>query len=254
MTAQEEPSGFHEQLPPDVSELVAKAFEAMDETSFPGTTYREAFSLQENPSPARPDYWIRWEYAPDEWELFDRLDWSKALQSFLLAIGSAALLYIGIVGLFETTIVSSFSGSDALFPALFVPLMLLLPASLLLYFFAWLRFREARQRHFARQRGPHRITIGSPHLFDQDMWLAGEHFPIQELFTELRKVKLSSRPPLVLSLHRRLDIKGGRGTYRDIIYLLVPRGREDEASQLVERFRSETIGASKRKNVPAEPE
>ena len=31
MTAKEEPSWFHEQLPPEVRELVAKAFEAMDE-------------------------------------------------------------------------------------------------------------------------------------------------------------------------------------------------------------------------------
>ena len=38
MTAREEPSGFYEQLPPDISELVAKAFEAMDASSFPGTT------------------------------------------------------------------------------------------------------------------------------------------------------------------------------------------------------------------------
>src|SRR5690242_15658646 len=132
--------------------------------------------------------------------------------------------------------------------------MLLLPTSLLLYFFAWLRFREARQRHLARQRGPHRVTIGSPHLFDQDMWVAGEHLPLQELFIELLKVKISSRPPLVLSLHRRLKIKSGSGTWRDVIYLPVPRGHEDEARQLVERFRIETIGASKRTNIPAEPE
>jgi hypothetical protein len=79
MTANEEPSGFYEQLPPDVSGLVAKAFEAMDASSSPGTTYREVFSFQENPYPARSNYWIRWEYAPDEWELFDRLDWGKAL-------------------------------------------------------------------------------------------------------------------------------------------------------------------------------
>ena len=31
MTAKEEPSWFNEQLPPEVRELVAKAFEAMDE-------------------------------------------------------------------------------------------------------------------------------------------------------------------------------------------------------------------------------
>ncbi len=254
MTAREEPSGFYEQLPPDISELVAKAFEAMDASSFPGTTYREVFTPQENPSLARPNYWIRWEYAPDEWELFDRLDWRKALQRFLMAIGIATLLYISIVSLFEMALWSSLSDINLLFPALFVPLMLLLPASLLSYFFAWLCFREARQRHLARQSGPHRVTIGSPHLFDQDMWMAGEHIPLQELFIKLLKVELSSRPPLVLSLHRRLSIRTGSGTWRDTLYLPVPQGREDEASQLVERFRTETIGAGKKKYIPAEPE
>ena len=136
----------------------------------------------------------------------------------------------------------------------FVDFRFWLPAFLLLYFFTWLRLREAKTRHLARQHGPHRVTIGSPHLFDQDMWVASEHIPLQELFIELRKAELSFGPPLVLSLHRRLKIRGGNGTYRDVIYLLVPRGHEAEASQLVEHFRAETIGAWNRKNVPSEPE
>jgi hypothetical protein len=82
----------------------------------------------------------------------------------------------------------------------------------------------------------------------------GAHIPLQELFIKLLKVKLSSRPPLVLSLHRRHSIRSGSGTWRDTIYLLVPRGHEEEAGQLVERLRTETIGASKKKNVPAEPD
>jgi hypothetical protein len=82
MTAQEEPSGFYEQLPPDISELVAKAFEAMDENSFPSAAYREVFTFQGNPSQARPNYWIRWEYDSGEWQLFDRLDWGKACDAF----------------------------------------------------------------------------------------------------------------------------------------------------------------------------
>src|SRR5215469_11612414 len=256
MTAKEEPSRFDEQLPPHVSELVAKAFEAMDENSFTGTVYRETFPALGNwpRSPARPNYWIRWEYDTSEWKLFDRIDWGKAWHRFLLAIAVTALLYTGIVSLFEMALWSSSSDVNLLFPALFVSVMLLLPAFLLSYFFAWLRFREARKRHLARQSGPQRVTIGSPHLFDQDMWLAGVHIPLQELFIELRKVKLSSRPPLVLSLHRRNSLRSGSGAWRDTIYLLVPRGHEDEVGQLVERFRTETIGASKRKNVPAEPE
>src|SRR5690349_7311366 len=122
MTAKEEPSGFYEKLPPDISELVAKAFEAMDEDSFPGATYREVFTFQDNPSPARPNYWVRWEYDSGEWELFDRLDWRKALRRFLLAIGITLLLYIGIVSLFEMMSWSSLSAINLLFPALFIPL------------------------------------------------------------------------------------------------------------------------------------
>lgn len=254
MTAKEEPSWFDEQSPPDVRELVAKAFEAMDENSFTGTVYRETFPAQDNPSPARPNYWIRWEYDTGEWELFDRLDWGKAWHRLLLAIAITALLYTGIVSLFEMALWLSPSNTALLFPALFVPLLLLLPAFFISYFFAWLRFGEARKRHLARQSGPQRVTIGSPHLFDQDMWLAGVHFPLQELFIELLKVKVFSHRPLVLSLCRRHSLRSGSGTWRDTIYLLVPRGHEDEVGQLVERFRTETIGASKRHYAPAEPE
>src|ERR1700726_184157 len=111
MTAPEEPAWFDEEGPPAIRELFAKAFEAMDENSFTGTVYQGTVSSQVNVSlpspPAKPNYWIRWEYDTGEWELFDRLDWGKALRRFLLSISLTVVLYSIAVSLLEMAIWSS---------------------------------------------------------------------------------------------------------------------------------------------------
>ncbi len=203
----------------------------------------------------QPTFWARWEYSDSEWQLFDRLDWGRARRRCTLYLTAIAVLYLAGAGFFETLVLGSLAEQPGLLiPAIFIPLLLLLPIVFLVAFFVWLPVREAWRRRRARRHGPKRVTIGNPHLNDQEIWLAGTLFPLQELFVELRKVKLSSRPPFVLSIYRRHSIRTGSGTWRDATYLPVPQGREEEARRLVERFQMETIGASRRRIVPREPE
>ena len=65
-------------LPPEVKNLVDKAFESMEMGIFPGNVQMYAvdrpLTFWTTISP-RQNYWVRWEYSAEEWRQFDRLDW-----------------------------------------------------------------------------------------------------------------------------------------------------------------------------------
>ncbi len=113
-------------------------------------------------------------------------------------------------------------------------------------------FREARQRHIARLKGPRRVTIGNVSLLDQAIWQADLYVPLQEIFRHLLKVKMVENPPQLVLHRKRTRLR--QSGWRDTIHLLIPHGHEEEARQLVERFRIETIEARRKGFIPKEPQ
>lgn len=72
--------------------------------------------------------------------------------------------------------------------------------------------------------------------------------PLQELFLDLVKAELHFKPA-----HICLTSQNTQSRLSNTIRILVPRGREAEAVQLVERFRTETMAAKNTAHYSAEP-
>lgn len=212
---------------------------------------------------AKHDYWARWEYLPEDWERFDQLDWGSARRTFWLQIIVLLLIAVVVVSvlllLFNSTMqglspqeTSQFARGDTFFIGLALFLIAVLGGS---YVFqsGWLPLQEARKRHQARLSGPHRITIGKVSIFSQSLWLAGQHFPLQDISITLTDVKLTFEP-LALHLRRKHSrIASRTSRWYDTIRILLPSGHEQEASQLLARFQQETILSLRQKSAPAEP-
>ncbi len=204
-------------------------------------------------SATRPSHWARWEYTPEEWTRFDQLDWGGAKRRLLLFIVCAALPFLLILSFFLIIFFSvATTEPDALFPLLFVPGVLLFVLVIIGTAILGRGFREARRRHMARLSGSRRVTIGNVSLFDQAIWQADLYVPLQELLLDLVSVKMTENPPQLVFRRKHVGLR--QASWRDTIHLLIPHGHEDEARQLVERFRTETIGARRKGFTPKEPQ
>jgi hypothetical protein len=137
------------------------------------------------------------------------------------------------------------------------PLLVALVFALSLLFtfgFFWLYYfsgGDYRARHRARRKRdqPQRVTLSR-----DGVWLAGTHFPLGRV----EEVTMTSEPP-VLHFHRLFDVGGGSGTNWETrpLPLLVPRGHEEEAARLMQRYHRDVIEPRKqlleRINAPPEP-
>jgi hypothetical protein len=106
------------------------------------------------------DAWVHWEYSPEEWVLFDTIDWrSRHYTSLWLLVCLPSSLAFGYV-------LSRVAGSVAAVLA-FVFL------AILMFFFFWriVLLGDARQRHLARQNQaqPHRITFSQRGVYLRDL-------------------------------------------------------------------------------------
>jgi hypothetical protein len=226
----------------------------LDEPLFP--THQHA--------PAQQQYWARWEYSPEDWNHFERLDWTSAWHAFwrlivlwlLVSVVISADLVIVLNstmhGLAPTDTPNAFEVE--VFLVVFFIAVLASVGSSCIFLWGWLPAQEARQRHRARQVGPHRVTIGPVTVFSQSFWLAGQHFPLQDASVTLTRVTLSAEPPALhfRRRHGRTLTTRTSGWY-DTVRILLPSGHEQEVELLLQRFRQETMLASKQKSVPAEP-
>lgn len=191
--------------------------------------------------------WAHWEYSPDEWALFDRVDWG--LRGFffrVLLIGNIVFLLGAIPPWF-------FLNSDPnLFAVAFSADMLLLGGFFLFLIFYSPSYAGASKRHKARQNLPRTVTFSM-----KGVWEAGTFFPMNERFeVDLKKVTLTSQPPV---LHFRLkhsseDADSTTSTMSTTLRVLVPREQEGEAGLLLERFQTEVIAARKAEGERARQE
>jgi len=171
--------------------------------------------------------WVHWEYSPEEWALFDRIDWRPRLRAFFwILLGLLFPLGFGL-GLFAIS--RTFIAG--------VLACVFLEIGILICFLTTL-LTEAARRHKARQKPdqPHRVTISR-----QGMWEAGTYFPLDHLAS----VKMTSRPHVLhfqgFSLNTDTATADSASSYRRRV--LVPRAHEEEAERLVQRFRTEVIEA-----------
>lgn len=201
--------------------------------------------------------WVHWDYSPEEWALFDRMDWrmGRLVATWLLIslpIALVAALFFFFLG-----------GPSVVGPTFALTL-------LAVFGVCWLvsvsNSSWGRVRHQARRkRGqPHRVTLSK-----DGVWLAGTHFPLNgEITTRVEEVTFISvrvfleevtmtSEPTVLHFRRAMAVTSSRGAAPETLHLLVPRGHEEEAARLMQRYHLEVIEPNKqwleRLNAPSEP-
>ena len=200
--------------------------------------------------------WVHWDYSPEEWALFDRIDWR---------IGRRVAIWL-LIGLPIALVVALFfffiGGPLVAGPAFALTLLAVLGVCAYFSFSSW----DSKRHQARRKRGqPHRVTLSK-----DGVWLAGTPFPLngeittrveEVTFTHelvfLEEVTMTSEPP-VLHFRRAMAVMGSsRGAAPEALHLLVPRGHEEEATRLIERYHLEVIEPNKRwlerLNAPSEP-
>jgi len=206
---------------------------------------REAWQQIRNMQQARQrlkETWVHWDYSPQEWAQLDRIDvrLGQRVATFLL-IALPFWVFFGLILYFNV---------GPLGAALAVAI-----THLFVFGVGWLNYflSEDRHRHEARCKPgqPHRVT-----LTGEGIWLAGTHFPLSDTLATLEQVTMTPAPP-VLHFRREVHEKYTPvDTTGRTIHLLVPRGHEWEAAQLVQRYQVEVIEAKReaRQRVQRPPE
>ena len=182
--------------------------------------------------------WAHWEYSPEEWALFDRVDWQAVwLRYWLPILIPPVLLFLLGVVVFH----------------LFVPAMVMimiafvLPPLAAVFVIRGYSYGEAKNRHKARKNRaqPQRVTFSK-----EGVWEAGAYFPLTDVFLSLQSVNMTSQPTVLHFRRKRLIRNNFR---RDTLRVLVPHGREEEAVRLMQRFQAGINAAQKPINSHPEP-
>ncbi len=186
--------------------------------------------------------WIHWEYTPEEWALFDRVDWRSAQLRYWLpnVIVPVALFLLSAllfqVGVLQVGVLGAVS-------------FMLIVVMGVLFMVRVYDYGEARKRHMARlQQTQRRVTLAR-----KGIWEAGTFFELSDLQT----ARLTSQPTVLCfrCRHKTYD-RTNNTTYKySTVNVPVPRGRENEAAQLVERFHEVIRERKQEKGYnPPEPE
>jgi hypothetical protein len=249
-------------LSPEQRRRVEAALQGLGAGTFEGIT--PAFAAQFTGQQSN-QAWAHWEYSAEEWALFEKVDWAlRGFAFWVFFLGTivsllAALPFIlapipGSSGLFPEQVASL---SGALF-GIALPLFIVLLIITLTYHAT---YGEAKKRRKARRNKDQlrRVTISR-----KGVWEAGTYFPFNDdaFRMYLREVKMTPEPPV---LHFRYALGRSQITTSDdgttsvaspqttTMRVLVPRGREAEAEQLMQRFRTQVIGVPKKVSPPPEP-
>ena len=184
--------------------------------------------------------WASWEYSPQEWALFEDVDWQPVRHTYWLLFGLCfpffgdLLLMIWFsIALLPQPAFERFPLLPFVFPLSFVLILLLsLIPIILLSSYSYL-YGQAKIRHKVRLLDrPHRVTIAK-----QGVWEAGAYIP----FDVLNKVEMTTQPT-VLHFRREKSLVATRNAPRyNTFHVPVPYGYEDEALSIVQRLRVEVI-------------
>lgn len=186
--------------------------------------------------------WVHWEYSPEEWAFFEQVDWKRQRLTCWVKAGVCAASVIAAI---LPWFLFSLRTNAGLIASLFLPGLVCCCPLLILWALSLPPYREARERHRARQKSAHTVTISR-----QGIWEAGTFFPLEKWpESSIKKVSAAGSPPVLqfrLRMERwRLNRPSGKvSTYMLMtLHVPVPRGHEDEAAHLVQRFRAEVIEA-----------
>lgn len=180
--------------------------------------------------------WVHWEYTPEEWALFDKVDWQAVWLRYWLP--NLALLFIDIAlgVIFLHT------------PASVVILVLGLTIVGVVFLVRGYAYSEAKLRHRARQNQaqPQKVTFSR-----KGIWEAGTHFP----FLALQNVRMTSQPAILhfRRKHHVFSTQGNGVNKYDTLRVLVPYGKEEEAARLMARFQAR-IAELHKLNASSPPE
>lgn len=196
--------------------------------------------------------WMRWEYGPDEWALFEKEDWFRPLL-LCLAFNGGCLVAV-MAAILPWFVLPPDTEVDPVL-AVFLPAVLVwcvlisfAVGSLFACFDAWRRYN-------ARQQGTHTVTFSR-----EGVWEGGAFFPLNQfLEAELKKVRLTFDPPVLHFRVKRWHIgkySNSSPTY-STLHIPIPRGQEEAAGYLQERYQTEVLKArvqqEKRWKNPPEP-
>ncbi len=184
--------------------------------------------------------WVRWEYSPEEWALFDKIDWGLRSVLFLVLLVGDTIFFLGT---FLPWIV--FSSDYDLARSVFLPDLVLCVGFFFALLFSGPTYTQVRKRHIARQKLPHTVTFSK-----KGVWESGTFFPLNEMYeADLEKVTLTSQPPVLRFYFKKWswDSKGSGSSLLTSLRVLVPHGQEGEAGLLLERFQTEVIAVRKQK-------
>lgn len=196
--------------------------------------------------------WMHWEYEPEDWALFEKVDWHRPRLIFWGLIAGTAASVIGAI--LPWFLFSPATDTGPLL-SVYLPALLAWCVCVSMMFASLFAYIDARKRHKARQQEPRRVTFAR-----EGLWEAGTFFPLNKsLEADLKKVTMTFDPPV---LHFRL-LRWHRGNNwrasptRATLHVPVPRGHEEEAGFLQERFQTEVLQArielEKRIKQPPEP-
>ncbi len=183
-------------------------------------------------------YWANWQYTPDEWRHFDKLEWRHTwwLAGQQLGIGVALGLVIcisgGVFGVFRHY-------NEAEWSIMLWALACLFGFILLFgMWFAWREYSFGQTLQTGRRQGPRAVCI-SPNIVQigagKSLLIRG--YPPRELVS----VTLRRAQPALLQF-TTLTAKRTPSARRYTLWVPVPTGHEAEAAALAERFRREVIG------------
>ena len=185
--------------------------------------------------------WAHWDYSPEEWAVFDRVDWQLVwLRYWLLNLAPPACIFVLFI-----------LGHTNLLRVVLGTIMFGIPFGAVLFVTGREAYRKAKKRHQARQNRDHpqRVTFSK-----EGVWEAGTFYPLggQDMVNSLQRVRMTSHPA-VLHFRCRMLMPPSNSVYYTL-RVLVPHGHEEEAVQLMGRFRMEVIEAKKRTTSrPPEP-
>ena len=189
--------------------------------------------------------WAQWEYEPDEWGVFDQVDWVSVRNKSRLILILSPIIFLVI-----TMVLWVLLAPSAKMAAFFLAFILLTPL-ILVMFAAVGTLRKAKKRYQARHNPAEpqrRVTFTS-----YAIWLSGTSFPFIAGSWHLESVHATANPTMLHFTLRLSPLPGEGGGYSDWpktqrFHIPVPRSHEAEAEQLRQRYYAEVI---KEKKKPA---
>jgi hypothetical protein len=221
-------------------------------TTFPGMNqvFSGQFTNASQHQKGNGQAWAHWEYAADEWALFDRVDWVPVRNKSRLMLILGPLLCLVIIGVLLAVVWMASQSFTVVLAIGLAPAIILLTALMFVMISAGSSVGGAKKRHQARQNQaePHRVTFSR-----EGIWEAGEYFSFRFGNLELESVKMTAHPAVLHFKLLKFNSDGSWTGTAQKIHILVPRGHEGEAEQLRQRYYAEAIKTWKKPPHPPEP-